>query len=212
MKDNDEFIVGRLFPAQNQCSGMSFFVDSLCVANAMPRSYFVTSGDGESDNPIEAVPYHMALQDAGIAVCNILRYSSILPKDAVEVEKPKLIHGAELKVIEAISTARSNDPAIAGISYGWLHDKEGNNHGGIVLEYPGDEVKKKQRYASEKQAEEWLLSGLEEIAKASYPDMSLQGIKTTIKSFRPKKEYGVALVAICFVDFLMPVKMVNFYG
>jgi len=172
-------------------------VNGIIVRNLIPRCYFITSGAGESDITIHAGSYHMALEDAGIAGCNIVRYSSIIPNEAREVKKPKLVHGAELKVIEARADARKGKLATAGICYGWLYDKNNRRFGGIVTEYLGN--------SSHGDAENELERGLEEIARASFRDKELRDVKMLIKSFEPSKRYGTALVSICFVDFILPV-------
>src|SRR3989344_5983227 len=133
MTSDIPLVVGSI--SLEKCGNRDFFVDSACIANAIPKSYFVTSGTGESDNAIDSVSYHMALQDAGIAMCNIMKYSSILPEEAVETEKPKLVHGMELKSIEARANSRKGEREKAGICYGWLYDNAGKKQGGLVLEY-----------------------------------------------------------------------------
>ena len=70
----------------------------ILFGNRIPKDFFITSGIGESDITIHAGSYHLALKEAGIEMCNIIAYSSILPKIATEIEKPKeLVHGSVLK-------------------------------------------------------------------------------------------------------------------
>lgn len=87
------------------------------VGNRIPRDYFVTSGIGESDITIHAGSYHLALKNAGIEMCNIITYSSILPGIAREIEKPRgLTHGSVMESIMAVSTAEKGGRATWGSS------------------------------------------------------------------------------------------------
>src|SRR3989344_6191411 len=109
------------------------------IGNRIPRSFFITSGIGESDIQFHAGSYHIALRQAGIEVCNLMHYSSILPKGAIEVKKPEyLYHGAVMETIEARADANSGARATAGIGYGWLYDDASAKQGGIVAEYSGN--------------------------------------------------------------------------
>lgn len=168
-----------------------------CIKNLIPRNFFVTSGKGESDITINAGSYHMALEDAGIACCNIMKYSSILPSVAIEITKPDLVHGAELRAIEARADVEEGQMATAGVCYGWLYDKDGRKCGGIVAEYGGNK--------NVQEAKQELRLALEDIAKNSFNDMRLDGVFTKMESFVPEKRYGTAIVSLCFVDYLVPI-------
>ena len=58
----------------------------MLVGNRIPKDFFVTTGTGESDLTIHAGSYHLALKNAGIEMCNIMTYSSILPNIATLVK------------------------------------------------------------------------------------------------------------------------------
>jgi arginine decarboxylase len=98
--------------------------NGLVVGNRIPRDYFIAKGSGQSDIAIHAGSFHLALLDAGISICNIMTYSSILPSIAREVERPKLRHGSVMETIMAVAHATSEQFAVAGIIYGWLYDKQ----------------------------------------------------------------------------------------
>src|SRR3990167_8165445 len=115
---------------------------SILTGQRIPKDYFVTKGKGESDITVHAGSYHLALREAGIEMCNIITYSSILPGIAHEIEKPtKLIHGSVMESIMATATSEKGKRATAGIIFGWLYDKKTNEkYGGLVCEYHGEET------------------------------------------------------------------------
>ena len=89
--------------------------ERLLTGNRVPRDFFLTSGVGESDITVHAGSYHLALRDAGIEMCNIITYSSILPAVATEVSAPpKHIHGSVMESIMAVVNAESGGRATAG--------------------------------------------------------------------------------------------------
>ena len=169
------------------------------IGNRIPKDYFVTSGLGESDITIHAGSYHLALRDAGIEMCNIMSYSSIMPGIASEVQRPKiLVHGSVMECITAVSNSISGQRATAGIIFAWLYDKFGKKYGGLVCEYNGhDEISTAGRE---------LKASLNELYTNGYNDKyELKDQKLITRSFTPHKKHGTAIVAICFLNYLYPV-------
>ena len=124
------------------------------IGMRIPKKYFEVTGKGESDNAIHAGSYHLALQDAGIEMANIMTYSSIMPGIAERVEKPgkeDIVHGSVLESIMAVAHANRGERATAGIIYGWLHDRRTEEKfGGLVCEHNGNydvnELEKKLKF------------------------------------------------------------------
>lgn len=173
---------------------------NLLVGNRIPKDCFVTKGRGESDITIHAGSYHLALRDAGIEMCNIITYSSILPRIVTEIERPStFIHGSVMETIMAVANGRKGRRVTAGIIYGWLYHKEkGEKFGGLVCEYNGS--------YSEEMAKEQLTKSLEELYTNGYSDLyELKDLKIFIESFIPQKKYGTSIVSLCFVNYLYPV-------
>ncbi len=168
------------------------------IGTRIPKDYFVTTGRGESDITIHAGSYHLALRNAGIEMCNIITYSSILPACANEVQRPsELIHGSVLETIMAVSTSRGGKRATAGIIWGWLHAKSGEKHGGLVCEYNGALPKER--------AEKQLRESLHELYANGYSeDFRLGGTELQIESFVPQKRFGTAIVSLCFLNHYVP--------
>lgn len=169
------------------------------VGNRIPRDFFVTSGIGESDLTIHAGSYHLALKNAGIEMCNIMTYSSILPGIAQEVIKPKkLIHGSVMESILSVCNCEKGVRATAGIIFGWLYDKFNKKYGGLVCEIFGSE--------SGTEIDRKLHESIEELYYNGYSDdFELRDRKVIISSFVPRKKYGTALVGLCFINYEYPV-------
>ena len=176
------------------------YCHDLIIGNRIPRDYFITDGVGESDITIHAGSFHLALKDAGIEICNIMTYSSILPGISREIKREKpLVHGAVMETIMAVADAEKGQRATTGIIYGWLKNKKNNEKlGGLVCEYNGN--------LSEKVAGIQLNQSLMELYENGYSeDYDLKDIRLISKSFVPKKKFGTSIVALCFVNYVYPV-------
>lgn len=191
LNQNPRAFVGGL----NQSSG-----EGLIIGNRIPKDYFVTRGTGESDITVHAGSFHLALKSAGIEMANIMTYSSILPGIANEVDKPsEITHGCVMESILALANGRKGEQISAGIIYGWLHDKlTGQKYGGLVCEHNGS--------YSEDQIKSLLSESLQELYVNGFDnEYELSEIHMITESFVPRKEYGSALVALCFTNYFYPI-------
>ena len=173
--------------------------ENIIVGNRIPKDFFIVKGVGESDITTHAGSFHLALKDAGIETANIIKYSSILPAIANEVEKSKITHGEVMETIMATSNGMLGERLTAGIIFGWLFDKKtGEKIGGLVSEENGN-------YPEEIIKERLMLS-LTEIYENGFSDKcDLKIEQTIIESFVPKKQYGSVIVAICFKNYVYPI-------
>lgn len=179
--------------------------NGLIIGNRIPRRFYVTSGVGESDITIHAGSYHLALKQAGIEKCNIITYSSILPGIAEQIERPThQVHGEVMETISAVSSVRTGERATAAIIWGWLYDRKTNErYGGLVCEFNANA---EDGYLNKKDAQISLEASIQELYQNGFEDQfELRDTTCVVKSFRPKKRYGTALVALCFVDYLIPI-------
>lgn len=165
----------------------------------IPKDFFETGGKGESDLSIHSGSYHLALHDAGIGMCNVLNYSSILPGIATITDRPKsLVHGAVLESIMAVSHAGKGVKATAGILYRWLYNKnDGSRFGGLVCEHSGN----------------YDLRTLDKLLNLSMEELYRNGFSANYnlgephllrESFVPSKKYGTSLVSLCFISYQYP--------
>jgi len=173
--------------------------ENLIIGNRIPKDFFITKGVGESDITTHAGSFHLALKNAGIERANIIQYSSILPKIANEITNYKITHGEVMETIIAVSNGMLGERLTAGIIYAWLYDKQtGEKIGGLVSEENGN-------YPEDVIAER-LNQSLQEIYENGFSDKyDLKIEKTIIETFVPEKQYGSAIVAICFVNYIYPV-------
>lgn len=173
---------------------------NILIGNRVPRDYFITKGSGESNIQVHAGSYHLALKAADIEAFNIMTYSSILPAIAREIQRPSgMVHGSVMETIMAVSNMPKGKRATAAIIFGWLYDKKtGKKYGGLVCEYNGS--------LTEKKAGESLRASLDELYFNGFSEQyEIRDIKLTTNSFVPRKKYGTALVALCFVNYEVPV-------
>lgn len=172
----------------------------LVIGNRIPKDYFITSGTGESDITVHAGSYHLALRNAGIEKANIMTYSSIMPGVANQIKKPdRYTHGAVMETIMAVANGCSGDITSAGIIYGWLYDRlTGDKYGGLVCEHNGNYSVKELEYRLNASLNELYINGFED-------EFEMREKIILKESFTPKKQYGTALVAICFTSYIYPI-------
>jgi arginine decarboxylase len=170
----------------------------LILGQRVPRGFFITTGSGESDLTTHAGSFHLALRAAGIEMFNIMTYSSIIPAGAALVKEPKeKVHGAVLECIMARIDVRKNHPGVAGIGFGFLRDKSGKSMGGIVVERTVEGLTT--------DVEIQCRNSLMELYENGYSKYELTGKRIITSAIVPNKEYGTALVSLCFVDYVVPV-------
>ena len=166
------------------------------IGQRIPQSFFVAQGHGESDLAVHAGSFHMALRDAGIEMFNIMEYSSILPEGCREVPPPKnKVHGAVLECIMSKVTVGRGETGCAGIGYGFLRGPTGLLHGGLVVERTGGPEDIHDR----------CVESLRELWRNGYDEYELSMVRVLASSVTPKLAHGTALVALCFVDYLLGV-------
>ncbi len=175
-------------------------IKGVVIGNRIPKDYFITEGTGESDIALHAGSYHLALKAAGIEMANIMTYSSILPGIANRIARPERIeHGSVMETIMAVANGHKGERLSAGIIYGWLkHRDTGKRYGGLVCEHNGNYTPEELRSKLVASLNELYYNGFEE-------DYSIGQTEYITQSFVPVKEFGTALVALCFTNYLIPV-------
>ena len=177
----------------------------------IPRTYFVTSGAGQitqdaGSDHFETGSYDLALLEAGIENFNVVKYTSVMPPEAREIDIAKareehlFHHGAVLECIMAQMNGEQGQHICAGVGRCKV-DIEGVFIGGFAAEYEGN--------ASPEKAKKILLNDLKGIVKRRYGNnASMYDVEYEVRDLIVDEEYGTVLAAICFVDYLFPIHLV----
>jgi len=166
------------------------------VKNLIPYEYFRIKATGESKFTFHAGSFHDCLYKADIHEANIMIYSSIIPPQAIEIEKPKIYPGQELKCIMSRCDGRYGERIGAGIAFGTLYDDNDNKHISLVVERAGS-------YDDDTLIEA-LNDSLYELYNKTFSDYKLDesNIEYIVKSFVPEDIYGTVLVGLCFSSYI----------
>jgi arginine decarboxylase len=179
----------------------------------VPTAYFATTGTGESDegippDPYETFSYDLALLDAGIENFNVVYYTSVLPPESYEVERADaekyFDHGAVLETIMAKAGGVKGDTVAAGIGRIRAADEEGVVIGGFAAEY--ERVYDNTEVPPEQAKED----ATAQLTKSLEHELDIRGFKQVgdmqfdVTSLYIKKNYGMALAALGFVNFIYP--------
>jgi arginine decarboxylase len=150
----------------------------------IPEEFFVTSGKATS--PVsELNAFDLSLKNAGIAQCNLVAVSSILPPQCKERRWRKLPAGAITHAVVARFDGGEGTTIGAGIAWAW----ERKGEYGIVAEAHG--------HMDRKALEETLARRIREMAE-------IRGIETGKAEFRievlrvPEGNYGCVLAALVY--------------
>ena len=193
------------------------------IGNKIPLKYFLTQGKGESDyggkgDPFEAGSYDAALNAAGIQNANIMKYTSVIPKECREISKTagkKTLHWGEvLDTIMAQMNGKKGDQITAALLITHVH-KGGKYLGGFACEYagPGNTIKAKDVLLHDVQemierrgygkTKSKLATGKKLATTKGYHYIPARFIAQTMKV---KKKHGTVLTAACFTKYFYNTK------
>jgi len=151
----------------------------------IPKEFFVTSGKATS--PVsELNAFDLALKNAGIAQCNLVSVSSILPLGCQERKWRKIPAGSITYLVLARMDGDEGTTIGAGIAWAWEKDKKY----GLVAEAHG--------YMDLKAIKETLEWKIKEMAK-------IRGIEIDKISYRtevlrvPMDNYGCVIGALVYM-------------
>ncbi len=156
----------------------------------LPKYFFVTGGTALS--PVSSLnAFDEALMKAGIAQCNLVPVSSILPADAVEVGYVPITPGAIVFTVMARADGKPGESVGAGVAWAFGVSEEGNVRYGFVVEAYGKVPKAKLK---EDLTQKILRMG-------SVRRMKIRAIRYRIETIDriPNGMYGSATAAVIFV-------------
>ncbi len=150
----------------------------------IPKEFFITSGKAIS--PVsELNAFDLALKKAGIAQCNLVCVSSILPKECAETTKQNIDAGSITYSVLARMDGDEGTTVGAGIAWAWAKSKKY----GIVAEAHG--------YMDKKALEETLDWKIKEMAKIR--GIKIGQIQMQIEVLRvPMDNYGCVISALVY--------------
>jgi len=155
----------------------------------LPRKFFITSGQATSSTSTLNA-FDAALSKAGVAQCNIVTVSSILPADAEQVQNTDITPGTITFCILARMDGDPGETIGAGIGWGWGMTPEGKKFG-IVAEAHG--------YKDKEAVEKELKWKLDEMAKIRQLQLQSFDISTKVEYTEVGKgKYGSVVVALVY--------------
>ena len=151
----------------------------------VPRGFFVTSGKAFS--PISGLnAFDLALKKAGIAQCNLVPVSSILPPGCVEKNHQRIPIGSITHAVIARMDGEEGTTIGAAISWCWEKDKKY----GIAAEAHGYMDKD-----ALKEISEWKIR---EMAKIR--EIEIDKIHLRMETLRvPMDNYGCVIAALVYL-------------
>lgn len=154
----------------------------------VPKEFFVVTGRGASKvSGLNA--FDIALADAGIDQCNLVKVSSILPANARRIAYEKIQAGSITFCVMAHELTDREGLISAGIGYAWCHAPEGEEFG-IVAEDGGR--------CSQETVENNLRMKLDEMATAR--NMQVRDMNTSIASLEvAEKTHGSVVAVLVYV-------------
>lgn len=150
----------------------------------IPREFFVTGGKALSQVS-ELNAFDLALKRAGIAQCNLVSVTSIIPPKCREAKRKEILVGSITHVVMAKMAGSGKAKIAAGVAWAW----EKNREYGIVAEAHGcvDEEALKEKL--ERRIREMVEIREIEIEKAKY--------RTEVLMV-PKDNYGCVVAALVY--------------
>ena len=153
--------------------------------NMIPKKFFVTSGKAIS-KVSEINAFDLALREAGIAKCNLVPVSSILPNGCREIVPEDIPVGSITYVVLAKMECSKEKQISAGIAWVW----EKYEKFGLVMEAHG--------YGDQNKLKKTLEKMIKEMAKIR--NIEISNIDYRVDSTNiPPHAHGCVLAALVFI-------------
>jgi arginine decarboxylase len=150
----------------------------------IPKEFFITSGKATS--PVsELNAFDLALKKAGIAQCNLVSVSSILPQGCKEIKRRKITAGAITYAVIARMDGDEGTTIGAGIAWAWEKERKY----GIVAEAHG--------YMDYKALRETLEWKIKEMAKIREIEIDKVNYRTEVLRV-PMDNYGCVIAVLVY--------------
>lgn len=154
------------------------------------KSFFVVSGKGVSKNS-SLMAFDKALVDAGIAQCNLVQVSSILPSGAKEINPADIKPGTITFTVLSREDGLQGKEITAGVA--WARCKmDGRDTYGLVVEDHGKKTMEECKRDLKIKLEEMADARKMEIIKYSTEISNLKDI--------PEKSFGCVVSALIYAS------------
>jgi arginine decarboxylase len=162
--------------------------------NRIPYEYFITQGSGSSNYEQHAGSTHIAYYNSRICDYNIQTYSSILPRQAKQIDYPegKIKFGSELYTIMSIAHGTKDEFISCGILTGDLYDDD-YKIGSLVCEVSGNK--------KEDELKDYLKVVIDDLHIQTYSQYTMKDFRYYTNSYIPDKKFGTCLISLCFYSF-----------
>jgi arginine decarboxylase len=151
----------------------------------IPKEFFVTSGRATS--PISKLnAFDLALKNAGIAQCNLVSVSSVLPPGCKEIKLKQMPIGSITHAVVARMNAEGEATIGAGIAWAWEKDKKY----GIVAEA--------HEYMDQEALEKTLEWKIREMAKIREIEIDKINHRTETLNV-PTSNYGCVIAVLIYI-------------
>ena len=151
----------------------------------IPREFFVTSGKAIS-SVSQLNAFDRALKNAGIAQCNLVQVSSILPPGCEEGKLRKVPAGSITHTVMARMDGTEGMTISAGIAWAW----EKNGRYGLVAEAHGQ--------MDQESLKATLAWKIREMAKTREIEISEINCRTEVLTV-PLENYGCVIAALIYI-------------
>lgn len=153
----------------------------------IPKEFFVTSGKALS-GVSDLNAFDLALMRAGIEEQNLVAVSSIIPPDAVEIDRIRLPMGAVTHCVLAQMRGRDGDRISAGIGYAYRKD----GYGGYVAE--------SHIFGGEEAVRNDLIRKVKEMERIRGVELGKPTIISETMDV-PEGQYGCCLASLVFTSY-----------
>lgn len=163
------------------------------LLQAVPGSWFIAKGCGQSNYGHETGSVHEAMIDAGIGHCNLVPLSYSIPVHSLEVRQPALAEGCLLPAVSMFANGFQGEIHTAAIAFGRVLNAGSLKPDAIIL--------CKNVYCEEQDfARQSILKQLHHSFNRRYreEEYSLVNVRLILQEIRISLQYGTAMVSVCF--------------
>ncbi len=160
----------------------------------IPRKVFFTSGVGKHENKL--LSFELALRDAGIEKCNLVKVSSILPPNCELIDRErglKELNSGQITfvVMGEISSKEEGEKIVASLACAY---PKNSKHRGYIAEYC---CKNKSEKEARKKAEEMAAFMLSSLFNIKSEEIQIKSVSNS--TIVEKGKWNTVIAAAVFI-------------